>query len=70
MARITGVRRQLSKELGFVVPNGDVAEGRRVLLEARSDPARVRRMGENAARHLREHLTLAKAAEAYHDLLK
>ena len=57
-------------ELGFVVPNGDVAEGRRVLLEARSDPARVRRMGENAARHLREHLTLAKAAEAYHDLLK
>ena len=57
-------------ELGFVVPNGDLVEGRRVLLEAKADPARVRRMGENAARHLREHLTLAKAAEAYHDLLK
>jgi glycosyltransferase involved in cell wall biosynthesis len=56
-------------ELGFVVSNGDVSEGRRVLLAAKADPERVRRMGENAARLLREKFTLAKAAEAYYSLL-
>ena len=56
-------------ELGFVVPNGDLAEGRRVLLAAKADPERVRRMGDNAAKHLREHFTLAKAAKAYYSLL-
>lgn len=56
-------------ELGFVVPNDDLAEGRRVLLAAQADPARVLRMGQNAARHLREHFTLAQAAQAYYPLL-
>ncbi len=26
-------------------------------------------MGENASRHLREHFTLAQAAEAYYDII-
>ena len=55
--------------LGFVVPNGDLAEGRRVLLAAQADPAGVRRMGENAAALLRENFTLAKAARSYYTLL-
>jgi glycosyltransferase involved in cell wall biosynthesis len=57
------------QEIGFVVANGDVEAGRKVLLEARSNPARLRRLGENAARYLREHFTLAQAAQAYFDLI-
>lgn len=56
-------------EIGFVVPNGDLAEGRRILLAARDDPDQIRRMGENAARLLRENFTLAKAAKSYYSLL-
>lgn len=57
------------EELGFVVPNGDLAAGRRALLEAKAHPDRVRRMGENAARYLREHFTLAQAAAAYFEII-
>jgi glycosyltransferase involved in cell wall biosynthesis len=56
-------------ETGFVVANGDVAAGRQALLEAKENPARLRRMGENASRHLREHFTLAQAAEAYYEII-
>ena len=49
------------EELGFVVPNGDLAAGRRALLEAKANPERLRRMGEKASRYLREHFTLAQA---------
>ncbi len=57
------------QEIGFVIPNGEVAAGRQVLLEAKADPARLRRMGENASRFLRAHFTLAQAAKAYHDII-
>jgi glycosyltransferase involved in cell wall biosynthesis len=56
-------------DLGFVVPNGDLAEGRRVLLEAKAHPERVREMGANAAKYLRANLTLAKAAQEYFQLM-
>jgi glycosyltransferase involved in cell wall biosynthesis len=57
-------------ELGFVVPNGDIAAGRAALLAAKADQGRVARMGENGARLLRENFTLAKAAQAYHQLIQ
>jgi glycosyltransferase involved in cell wall biosynthesis len=57
------------QQLGFVVANGDVATARRVLLEAKASPARLREMGENASRYLRKHLTLARAADAYFDVI-
>ena len=57
------------QEIGFVIANGDVAAGRQVLLEARANPARLRRMGENASRYLREHFTLAQAAKAYFEII-
>lgn len=57
------------QEIGFVVPNGDVAAGRKVLFEARANPERVRRMGERAASFLRDHYTLEQAANAYCDLI-
>lgn len=57
-------------ELGWVVANGDVAAGRQALLEAQADPARVARMGANAARLLREKFTLALAADAYYKLIQ
>jgi colanic acid biosynthesis glycosyl transferase WcaI len=56
-------------EIGFVIANGNLAAGRQVLLEAKANPARLRRMGENANRYLREHFTLAQAAEAYYDII-
>jgi len=59
----------LQHQLGWVIRNGDIAGGRRALLEAVSDRPRVARMGANASRLLRERLTLAKAAEAYHELI-
>jgi glycosyltransferase involved in cell wall biosynthesis len=55
--------------LGFVVANGDVAAARRVLLTARADPDRLERMGQNAARCLRDHFTLAQAADSYFQLI-
>jgi glycosyltransferase involved in cell wall biosynthesis len=57
------------QEIGFVIANGDVAGGRQVLLEARANPARLERMGANAARYLRENFTLAQAARAYFDTI-
>ena len=57
------------QEIGFVIANGDVAAGRQVLLEAKANPARLQRMGENASRYLREHFTLAQAAKAYFDII-
>ncbi len=56
-------------DLGFVVPNGDIAEGRRALLEAKANPERVREMGRKASAYLRANLTLAKAAEKYYKLM-
>ncbi|HTI69404.1 MAG TPA: glycosyltransferase family 4 protein [Candidatus Limnocylindria bacterium] len=56
-------------ELGFVVANGDIEGGRRVLLEAAANPERVRQMGIRAAEHLRAHFTLAQAARGYHSLM-
>ena len=64
MARL--IREQ---EIGFVVPNGDLAAGRQALLEAKADPARLQRMGANASRCLRENFTLAQAARAYHKII-
>ena len=57
------------QEIGFVIENGDVAAGRQVLLEARTNPALLERMGVNASRYLRENFTLAQAAEAYFDTI-
>ena len=57
------------QQFGFVVANGDVAAARRVLLEAKAHPELLRRMGDNAARYLKEHLTLAQAAQAYFELI-
>ena len=57
------------QEIGFVIANGDVAAGRQVLLEARANPARLQRMGENASRCLRERFTLAQAAKAYYEII-
>jgi glycosyltransferase involved in cell wall biosynthesis len=57
------------QEIGFVIANGDVPGGRQVLLEARANPARLERMGANAARYLRENFTLAQAARAYFDTI-
>lgn len=57
-------------ELGVVVANGDVEGGRKVLLELSRQPERVRRMGANAQRVLKERFTLAQAAAEYFDMLK
>ncbi|MFI5106267.1 MAG: TonB-dependent receptor domain-containing protein, partial [Terriglobales bacterium] len=56
----------LEHHLGWVVTNGDIEGGRRALLEAFADRARVAEMGVNAARLLRERFTLARAADAYY----
>ena len=56
-------------ETGFVVPNGNVAEARRVMLHAMRNPELLARMGANAARLLREKFTLASAVEAYYRLI-
>jgi glycosyltransferase involved in cell wall biosynthesis len=53
------------QEIGYVIANGDVAAGRRALLDAKANPARLHHMGRNASRYLREHFTLAQAAGAY-----
>jgi glycosyltransferase involved in cell wall biosynthesis len=53
------------EQLGFVIPNGDLAAGRRTLLSARDNPDSVDLMGQNASRHLRAHFTLGRAAAAY-----
>jgi glycosyltransferase involved in cell wall biosynthesis len=55
--------------IGFVVANGDVAGVRRVLAEVRANPELMRLMGEKACGHLREHLTLQQAAQAYFHLI-
>jgi glycosyltransferase involved in cell wall biosynthesis len=55
--------------IGFVVPNGDVAGARQVLLAAKSDPELLQQMGEKACRYLREHFTLAQAAKAYFEVI-
>ena len=62
---------QLIKQenLGFVITNGDIAQGRSVLLQAKANPDLVKQMGENATRYLRNHLTLAKASDAYHRII-
>ena len=57
------------QQIGFVVANGDVAAARQALLQANAEPGLLRRMGENAARFLKERLTLAQAAEAYFELI-
>jgi glycosyltransferase involved in cell wall biosynthesis len=57
------------QQIGFVVSNGDVAGARQVLLAAKSDPALLQRMGENASRYLRDHFTLAQAAKAYLEVI-
>lgn len=57
------------QEIGFVVSNGDVAAARQVLLAAKSNPAVLQLMGENASRYLRDHFTLAQAAKAYLDVI-
>ncbi len=57
------------QEIGFVIANGDVASGWEVLLDAKANPARLQRMGENAASYLRAHFTLSQAARAYYDIL-
>jgi len=57
------------QQIGFVVANGDVAAARQALLQANGEPGLLRRMGENAARFLKERLTLAQAAEAYFELI-
>jgi glycosyltransferase involved in cell wall biosynthesis len=59
----------VEQQIGFVVANGDVAEARKILLKAKSDPEMLRRMGENASRCLRENFTLAKAAKAYLEVI-
>jgi glycosyltransferase involved in cell wall biosynthesis len=59
----------LEHDLGWVVANGDVAGGRRAVLEAVSDPSRLTRMGMNASRYLRARFTLAQAADAYYQLV-
>jgi glycosyltransferase involved in cell wall biosynthesis len=56
-------------ELGWVVANGDIEGGHQAVLEAQADKRRVARMGENAARLLRERFTLAQAADAYWALI-
>ena len=57
-------------DIGIVVPNGDIAGGQRALREIAAQPDRVRQMGENAARVLRERFTLAQAARGYFEILK
>jgi glycosyltransferase involved in cell wall biosynthesis len=57
------------QDLGFVVANGDVTTARRVLFEAKADPARLQRMGQNASCFLRKHFTLAQAADAYFEII-
>ena len=52
-------------DIGFVVANGDLASARSALWEAREDPGRLKRMGENAARLLRDHFSLAQASSEY-----
>jgi glycosyltransferase involved in cell wall biosynthesis len=59
----------LEQDIGFVIPNGDLAAGRQALLEAKANPARLQRMGANASRCLREKFTLAQAAKAYHKII-
>jgi glycosyltransferase involved in cell wall biosynthesis len=57
------------QEIGFVIANGDLAAGRKVLLEAKANPARLQQMGQNASRYLRQHLTLAQATKGYLNLI-
>jgi len=57
------------QQIGFIVSNGDVAAAREALLAAKSDPALLQRMGENASRYLRDHFTLAQAAKAYLEVI-
>lgn len=52
-------------DIGWVVPNGDIAEGRRVLLEAQSNPVAMREKGHRAVQLLRERFTLQQAADQY-----
>lgn len=59
----------LQHELGWVVANGDIAAGRRALLEALADCPRLARMGANALLLLRQRFTLAQAADAYYSLI-
>ena len=57
------------QEIGFVVPNNDIETGRRVILEARDNPQRLRRMEANA-RRLAMAMNLELTADTYAALIR
>jgi glycosyltransferase involved in cell wall biosynthesis len=57
------------QHIGFVVANGDVGTARQVLLEAKAAPEKLHEMGKKASSYLRKHLTLARAADAYFEVI-
>lgn len=56
-------------EIGFVVPNGQIDEGRRVIIQARDNPERLKRMEANA-HALARKMSLEVTATAYFNLIR
>ncbi len=57
------------QEIGFVVPNNDLVTGRKVILEARKHPQRLRHMEANA-RRLAQAMNLEQTADTYTRLIR
>jgi hypothetical protein len=69
--QITDMARMISDfNLGFVINNGDVAEGIRIINYAKANLNIVKQMGQNSLNYLKDNLTLKDSSLKYYYLIR
>jgi glycosyltransferase involved in cell wall biosynthesis len=56
-------------ETGYLTPPGDEGQLTQAIVRLLTDPARVKRFGENARRRIEEHYSLERMVEGYEQLI-